>query len=174
MKFFEIMKKIFGYILTFVFYCYVIIMTLLLLNYNDYGVTEIYGTSLIIVKEQISSDKYKKGDLVLVESQKLDFIKENDEIFVYKIDNKGNANIEFGKVGEIHKEELAISLENGSTYSEEFIIGKGTKSYNNIGMILSFLGSKWGFLFTVLLPSFIFFIYQVYILIVEIKYGNEE
>ena len=34
--------------------------------------------------------------------------------------------------------------------------------------------SKWGFLFIVLVPCFLIFIYEVYALIIEIKYGAEE
>ena len=174
MKVLNTIKKVFGYILAAVFYAYVIALTLLLLNYNEYGVTEINGTSLIIIREEISTDKYEKGDLVFVESKRINKLKEGDEVFVYKIDGEGLAYIEYGKIGQIYEQDDAVSFENGETYSSEFIIGIGNKKYSDVGLVLSFLTSKWGFLFTVLLPSFIFFVYQVYVLVIEIKYGEDE
>ena len=149
-------------------------MTFLLLNFNDYGVTKVGDTSLVIIKDEISIDDYKKGDLVFVEEKRLRNIKVGDELFVYRVDSKGNANIEIGKVGQVHEDNEAVSFENGDNYSYEFIIGVGRKKYSGIGTLLAIVESKWGFLFTVLVPSFLFFIYQVYALIVEIRYGDEE
>ena len=68
----------------------------------------------------------------------------------------------------------AITFENGNSYSREFIAGKPTKVYNDLGGYLSVVESRWGFLFIVLVPCFLIFIYEVYALIVEIKYGAEE
>ena len=48
------------------------------------------------------------------------------------------------------------------------------KKYEKIGTFLSVVESKWGFLFIVLVPSFLIFIYEVYSLIIEIKYGKDE
>ena len=53
------------------------------------------------------------------------------------------------------------------TSANEKVIGK-------VGGILKFLESKWGFLFIVLVPGFIIFLYEIYALIVEIKYGDED
>ena len=56
----------------------------------------------------------------------------------------------------------------------QFVAGTGEKVYNDIGFYLSIIESRWGFLFLVLVPCFLFFIYEIYALIVEIKYGAEE
>lgn len=174
MKVLDIIKRIFFGILTIAFFTFAIIMTFLLLNYNKYGVTEIGDTSLILIKEEISSENYKKGDLVIVEKKKLKNLKAGDEVFVYKLDNKNNANIELGFVGQIFEDMDAISFENGENYTSDFIIGIGKNVYNGWGTFLSIVESKWGFLFSVLVPSFLYFVYQVYSLIIEIKYGEEE
>ena len=71
-------------------------------------------------------------------------------------------------------EDNAITFQNGDTFSSEFIIGTGTKVYDNIGLYLSVVESKWGFLFIILIPNFFLFVYQLYSLIVEIKYGEDE
>ena len=72
------------------------------------------------------------------------------------------------------EEDNAITFSNGETYSDEFIIGTGDKIYPNLGTYLGVIESKWGFLFIILVPNFFLFVYQLYSLIVEIKYGKEE
>jgi hypothetical protein len=174
MKVLNAIKKFFLGVLTFAFFVYAIAMTFLLLNFNDYGVTEVGDTSVIIIKDKIANDNYKKGDIVLVENKQMKSIEVGDELFAYRIDSKGAANIEIGTVGQVHLDSEAVTFENGDSYSYEFLIGEGTKTIGSFGTFLSLVESKWGFLFTVLVPSFIFFVYNLYALIVEIKYGDEE
>ena len=57
MKVIEKIKKVLLGIVIVVFSCFAIFMTILLLNYNDYGVTEFGDTSLIIIKREISSER---------------------------------------------------------------------------------------------------------------------
>lgn len=174
MKVLEKIKKIFLTILGVAFFGFALIMTLLLLNYNQFGVTQFGSTSLIIINDEISSDEFKKGDLVLVKSKRLDRIKLGDMIFTYRVDSKGTPHVDLGKVGEIYTDENAISFENGATYSIEYIAGEASKIYGGIGTFLSIVESKWGFLFMILVPGFLVFIYELYALIVEIKYGKDE
>lgn len=174
MKVLGIIKNIILGILLFVYFVFVIAMTVLLLNFNDYGVTEFGDTSLIIINDEISNENYKKGDLVIVEKEKMELLEVGKEIFTYKVDAKGIVSIDLGKIGNLYPEEDAISFENGSSYSMEFIAGVPEKTYNSIGTFLSIVESKWGFLFIVLVPSFLIFVYEVYTLIIEIKYGGDE
>lgn len=174
MKVLKMIKNIILGILFVIYFVFVVIMTVLLLNFNDYGVTEFGDTSLILINDEISNDNYKKGDLVITKNKKIEKINIGEEIFTYKIDSKGNVSIDLGKVGNIYPEEEAIAFENGSTYSVEYIAGTPEKTYEDIGLFLSVVESKWGFLFIVLVPSFLTFVYEVYSLIVEIKYGSEE
>jgi hypothetical protein len=122
----------------------------------------------------MTSDKYKKGDLVLVEEKTVDNINPGDEIFTYRLKTKGSVSIDVGVVGEVHPDDETITFENGDNYTVDFIAGKATKVYSGIGTYLSIIESKWGFLFIILVPSFLIFIYELYALIVEIKYGNDE
>ena len=69
--------------------------------------------------------------------------------------------IQIGKVGEVYVEDNAIAFENGETYSMEFVAGIGTKSYEGLGTALSIIESQWGFLFIVLVPCFLIFIYEI-------------
>ena len=74
MKVLNIIKSIILGILFVVYFTFVIIMTVLLLNFNDYGVTQFGNTSFIIIDDEISNDNYVKGDLVIVEKEKIEKI----------------------------------------------------------------------------------------------------
>ena len=174
MKVVEAIKRTVIGIIGTVYFVFALIMTILLLNFNDYGVTQFGNTSLIIINDDVAGEKYDKGSLVLVEGTKIENIKAGEEVFTYRIDSKGIPMIQIGNVGEVYLEDKAIAFENGETYSYEFVAGKPTKTYANLGMALSIIESQWGFLFIVLVPCFLIFIYEIYSLIVEIKYGGEE
>ena len=101
-------------------------------------------------------------------------IKVGEYIFTYKVGRDHVPVVQLGKVGSVYADEDAISFENGETYSVEFIAGRPVSQHEKIGGILSVIESKWGFLFIVLVPVFLIFIYEIYSLIIEIKYGAEE
>ena len=176
MKTIEMIKKIAGSILLVVFFAFTITMTILLLNYNKYGVTQFDDTTLLLIKNSFSSEKYKKDSLVVVEKKKIQEYVPGEEVFVYHLDGRGGADIELGVVGQVFPDprDNAITFVNGGTYSNEFIIGTGKSVHPNIGLFLSIVESKWGFLFIILVPNLFLFIYQLYNLIVEIRYGKEE
>ena len=167
-------KSFIGGILMCAFFVFALSMTILLLNYNKYGLTQFGNTTLVIINDEISSETFKKGDLVFVESKKLDAIELGDEIFVYRVNSNGSVSVELGKAGQIYPEEDAVAFENGDIFSTQFVIGTADKIYNDIGTYLSIIESKWGFLFIVLVPCLLIFIYEIYALIVEIKYGADE
>ena len=173
-KVLKFIKSLIVGILGCIFFTFAISLTVLLLNYNKYGLTQFGNTTFVNVLDDITSDTIKKGDLVLVKSRKLDTLEVGNEIFVYRIINSNKVIVEVGKIGEIYLEEDAIAFENGDVFSKEFIIGTSDKIYNDVGTYLAIFESKWGFLFLVLVPCLLIFIYEIYSLIVEIKYGGEE
>lgn len=174
MKFLKIIKKIIVTLIAIAFFAFAIAMTILLLYFNDYGVTQFEDKSLIIIRGNITSEKYKKGDIVVVESQDINEIQKGDEIFAYNLKEDKSVELNLGKVDQIDKSTKAISFENGEAYSMSFVAGKAIKVYNKVGTYLAIIESTWGFLFIILVPSFLIFVYQVYALIVEIKYGSED
>ena len=173
-KVLKFIKNLIVGVLMFIFFSFAISITVLLLNYNKYGLTQFGDTTFVTIKDEFTSETFKKGDLVLVKSRKLDKLKLGDEIFVYRIISSNKVAVEVGKVGQIYLDEDAVAFENGDTFSKEFIIGTSDKVYNKVGTYLSIIESKWGFLFIFLIPCFLIFIYEIYALIVEIKYGEEE
>lgn len=176
-KIFMFIKQLIVGIIGIVFFAFAITITTLLLNFNDYGVTQLGDNSLIIIKNKMAFDKYEKGSLVLVKAMELRDISIGDEIFIYKItkstNGKNKVSIDLGIIGAIHEDDDAVTFDTGETYSSEFIIGKADKVYNDVGTYLSIVESTWGFLFIVLVPSFLIFVYEIYALIVEIRYGGK-
>ena len=71
MKFLNNVKRIFIGIILVIFFAFTITMTVLLLNYNKFGVTQFDDTSLLIIRNGFSSETYKKGSLVIVESKQI-------------------------------------------------------------------------------------------------------
>lgn len=174
MKALGIIKKIIVSIVLIAFFAFTITMTILLLNFNKFGVTQFDDTSLLIIKKGFTSETYQKNSLVVVEAKEIKDYQVGEEVFVYHLDGHGGVNIQLGVVGQIHEDDDALTFSNGDTYSSEFIIGSGEKIYPNLGKYLSIVESKWGFLFIILVPNFFLFVYQLYSLIVEVKYGKDE
>ena len=172
MKALGYVKKVTVGILLFIFLSFTLLMTVMLLSANDYGITEFGDTTLVIVKDDFSSDNYEKGDLVFVEKTRVENIKVGDEVFTYKLERNNQITINLGSVEEVFEKERAIAFKNGATYAEELIIGKSDKIYKGWGSFLSVVHSKWGFLFIILVPNFLIFIYVLAALFAEIKYGK--
>ena len=171
MKVLEAIKNFIIFVVVVAYFAFALFMTVLLLNYNRFNITQFGNDSLVMINENISNEAYQKGDLVIVKKVKFEEMEKGQYLFTYRIDNRRVATIQVGKIGTIYEEEKAITFENGETYSDEFIAGVEVKKYPKIGGILSVIESKWGFLFIVLVPCFLIFIYEVYSLIIEIKYG---
>ncbi len=168
--------KIIGGILITIYFVIVIILTGLLLCYNDYKVSVVNGNSLIIIDDK--SDKYKSGDLVVFKKTLNSDVEVGDEIFFYEVSN-GIATINVGKVTKtetITDTESTFTVNGNHDISSESLIGKTetAKCYSGLGKILSLLESKYGFLLLVILPTLIIFLYEVYRVIIEIKTPIEE
>ena len=174
MKILRLIKNIILSILGIIFFTFAIAMTVFVLIYNKFGVAEINENSFLLIKEDLSNAKYKKGDLVIVKNKKISRINVGDEIFTYKLETGGAVSVNVGIIEEVFIEESAVSYENGEYYSMEFVIGTADKIIPKIGDILSLILNRWGFLFVIVLPIFFIFISQIYSLIVEIKYGDED
>ena len=75
-------------IFLFIYLSFIIIISTLLLNRNDYGMTQFKDKTLILITNEVANEKYKEGSLVIVKEEKITDIKINDEVFIYKTDKK--------------------------------------------------------------------------------------
>ena len=168
-------KKIKG-ILFSIYLLIALVITLLLLGYNDFKVTEIGTYSLLLITDSELAPEFNKGDLVIV--NKDDEVLTGRKAFFY---DTYNERIEV-RLGEVQGVERITASEKTYTFdgerklSGQYVLGPANTAdvIPYLGTVLSVLESKWGFLFIVLVPSFLIFIYEVYSLIVEIKYGKDE
>ena len=155
-----------------------IFLTACLLTYNDYKISVFGDKSLVIVKNDDFEPDYKKGSLLIITKNANEDIKVNDEIFFYT--TYGNQmTVSHSKVTKVEKvtdTETTFTLEGGYPLSSEWVIGKAdtTKVMNGVGSFLSVLESRWGFLFMIVLPISVLFIYEIYVIVKEIVRPDEE
>lgn len=170
------MKKIISNILFAIYAVIAVFVTVCLLSYNDFKVTEFGDYSLVIIEDNELSPEYEKGDLVIVD--KSEKIKVGDKAFFY---NTYNRQIEI-KLGEVVKTEKITESETTYTFegerkiSGQYVLGtsNNTTVIPTVGTILNILESKWGFLFIIVLPALLAFIYQISIVFSEIRNSKKE
>ncbi len=165
--------KIFVGILVTIYILIAVALTACLLTYNDYKISVFGDRSLIILEDNELAPKYKKGSLLIVKKNSNDDIKQGDEIFFYNTyKNKVVVNVsKVNKVKKVTDTETTYTINGKYEISSQYVIGKAdtTTVINDVGSILSVLESKWGFLLVIVFPISLLFIYELYIIIREIK-----
>ena len=172
--------KIIGVLILIPYVIVAITLTVFLINYNEYGITEIGGKTLITVNDDTLAPMYKKGDLLVVNNQNPDEINANDYIFFYEQNQeKKTVIINLARViskRKINDTETTFKLEGDVDYSSEYVIGsnKEVKVYNTLGSIISTLESRWVFLFVIIVPLLFIFLYEIYEFAIEVKKNMKE
>lgn len=178
------MEKLKKFLINLIIIAYAVIavsVTVLLLSYNDYHCSVLGGyTFVLVTDDELEDYGYAKGSLVLVEETKPKNINPGDGIFLYKVISPSEFEINYAEV--ILKDEskgqydVSYVLEGGIVLEHEDVIGsaKKAKVIPHMGTILSILESRYGYLFLIVVVSFIAFLYEIYELIMEIKYGERE
>lgn len=172
-----IRNLIIGLIL-FAYLSFIIVISTLLLNRNEYGMTQFGDKALILVDKQVSNKKYKKGSLAIVQERDIKDLNPGDEIFVYQTNKKTKTvKVVIAEIGKINLEATSpyVVLENdGTAWGEEFIAGTIYKTYENLGSILLFIESKWVFFCLLIVPCFFILLYEIHLVIVTIRFGDED
>lgn len=174
-----IMMKVIGSIFKTILFAYLVICafaTFCLLKTNDDGVVEFGNTSLVVMENDVL-EYYKKGDLVIAKYPDLNSVNKGDPVLFYDTAFNKNtvtlANITDNKY--INEKEHTFSYKNDENedkaFSSEYLIGKvnGSNKIAFVGSVLKTMTSKWGFLFLVILPFFIVFMYEAYVIVKEFK-----
>lgn len=167
----KILKKIITTIFLIIYIPIVLFLTICLLNYNDYNVTVFGKNSLLVIEDDLEG--FKAGDLAIVKKNNNDEIKEGDNIFFYEATSV-TTKISYAKVEsvkEVSREKTTYIIEGDYEVSSDFVIGKQatSKKYEGLGSVLSVLESRWGFLMIIIFPILLLFIYEIYMLINEVK-----
>lgn len=175
-KFFRIVKNILIGIFLVVYFTFIILVSTLLLNKNEYGVSQFNDKVLILIDEEIANENYDKGDLVVLEEKELSELKIGDEIFVYQSDKRDDTvKIVVSKIESIVTDVTSpyVVLSNdGTAWGEEFVAGTTFSVYSDIGGFLLFITSKWIFFSLLIVPCFFILLYEIYLVIVTIKFGD--
>lgn len=170
------MKKFFRFvwgIFEFIVIIYVILMTAILLSKNKYGYTQFgnYTISTIDLVDERAMQEVKAGDLIIIRNG--NDIKEGDIIYYYVVYDESYLiqsdpvlNVETDNYSSIY----TIDHDGEMTVASSRVLGKERTIYHKWGSILDILESRLGFLFLVLLPILVIFIYQIYELIMIFKY----
>lgn len=172
----KIVRNIIIGIFLFVYLSFIVLVSTLLLNRNDYGVTQFGDKVLIPIDEQVSTDKYNVGTLVIVENKKINELNVDDEIFIYKTNKREQTvQIIISKIGKINVEknnEYVVLKNDGTSWGEEFIAGTAISTYETMGAIISFIESKWIFFCLLIVPCFFILLYEIHLVIVTVKFGD--
>lgn len=154
----KILKRIWN-VLEVIIIVYVVFMTLLFLNKNKYGFSEI-------------------GNLVFVnvdsDTEKIDTSVKKNDLLIIKKNNNSTNNFYYYSVYKgkyiVKRSDLDLNKTNEFNIKNDGrIIGNSSVRIPLLGGYLEFLHSKVGFLLFVFLPVFLVFSYQVYIFIIDSK-----
>lgn len=177
------MKKLGKFLRNILIVIYAIIaicVTVLLLSYNDYHCSVIGGYTFILVTDDELEPNYNKGDLVLVKETKAKDIEPGEHIFLYRNITTTQYEIKYAEVllkdDQYGENNVKYVLEGNTIIPHSDVIGstEDIKVVPHLGTILSILESRYGYLFLIVVVSFIAFLYEIYELIMEIKYGERE
>lgn len=170
----KIVKKI-AIVLLVIFFCFISFLSFLFLSRNKYGVIDIGSNLYVTISENNKSDVFDNGSLVVVEKKDFSKLKANDNIFVYtNTEDQKKVRILSTIIKEVDYEKKNIMTEDTSEYySDEFILGVPVKNYDKLGGVIDLMMSKWFFFFVFLLPGFFIVLYEVYTLIIKIKFDDE-
>ncbi len=172
------MKKILGSILFIVYVAMVIIVTVLLLSYNEYMCSEINGYTLYIVKDDSLEPQYVKGDLIMIKQVGASKnVTIGEKLYFYQNVTSDEYYVKSGELTNIERfgSRTVYTIDGKYQYDSSYLIGReeGTIVYHKIGTILGILESRWGYLFFIVIITLLLFLEELYELVMEVKYGNE-
>ena len=175
-KVFKIIRNIIFGIFLVAYLSVIICVSTLVLNRNDYGYTEFGNKALLDIKED--TNNYVKGQLVVVEKRVIDKLKAGDEVFVYQTNQQEKTvKVVSSTIKDVKAEETTpyITLSSDDTsWGQDYIAGEKIKVYNSLGSIVTFAESKWIFFAIFIVPCFFILLYEIYSVIVVIKFDGEE
>ena len=141
---------------------------------DNQNVSNLFGYTPLVVKSDSMAPTFETGDLIVIKKCDPQTLKEGDIICFHTIiDNEYALNTHRIKKIETSGDARSYTTlgdnNNGITdthiISDGDIVGKYVGHLQNAGKVMDFLSSSIGFLIVIVLPMLLFFIYQVYNLI---------
>ena len=170
------MKKTITNIIFIIYVVIAVFVTICLLSYNQFKVTEFGDYSLVIVTDDEMAPDFNKGDLVIVD--KSQEVLPGDKAFFYDTYNR-QIEIRLGEVNDLERvteTETTYTFDGDHKVSSEYVLGgENTASVIPVaGTILSVLESKWGFLFLIVLPVLLMFFHQITVVIADLRNSKDD
>lgn len=170
------MKRVIGNIIFVIYAIIAIFVTVCLLSFNQYKVSEFGNASFVLIDSNETEPDFTKGDLVI--PNKKDLITVGDKVFFYNTYGE-TMEVTLGEVTNAQRivgEEITYTINGELQLSSEYVLGSAETAERIpvVGSILSVLESKWGFLFLIVFPSLIAFIYEIYVVVSEIRGKKNE
>ncbi len=170
------MKKTWNFFKNFIIIAYILLIifvTICLLSYNDYKVTEFGKYTLLPVIDDYLEPDYKVGDLLLIEKNDVNDVNLGDVIFYYRT-SRGITTVNYSPVIELERvtdTETTFTAVGDVRFSSSYFMGKADTItvIPHLGKVLGLLQSKWGFLFLGVFPSLLAFLYTLYSVVYEVK-----
>ena len=161
---------------------YVIFVTTCILSKNRYGYTNIFGYTLVSVHQEDEAyiKDSKAGNLLVVKND--GNVSKNQYVYYYYADVADPNNEKYvvrgafvtdtikGDGGELY----SLKDKEDPKISKARVLGNYSNQYAVIGGVLEFLETRLGFLFCVLLPIMIVFVYQIYEFVVILNYDKAD
>ena len=141
---------------------------------DNQNVSNIMGYTPLVVKSDSMAPTFRAGDLIFIKKCDTSTLKEGDVICFHTIiDNEYALNTHrIQKIEEVGNVRSYTTLGDNNKgiadthiISDGDIVGKYVGHLKNAGKVMDFLSSSIGFLVVIVLPMLLFFIYQVYNLI---------
>lgn len=172
------MKKIIYNTLIILYAIIAIVVTICLLSFNQYKVSEFDSTTVLIINTNNLKEKgFNKGDLVLVDTTQKQ--EPGEDIFFHATSELGKTTIDIQTL----KDKQVSAVTGETTYVLEdkeipsnLAIGptKNSTRIAKLGTILSILESKWGFLILIVFPSLLAFLYELWEFIANVRAAKDE
>ena len=172
------MKKIIINALVAIYAAIAVFTTICLLSFNDYKISEFGDNSLVLVTNNELNPDFNNGDLVIVNSGNKSKINIGDNVFYYGA-NEDNMEVIYAPVIDkeiVSSREITFTVGEGHKVSSQYVLGtqKNVTVIPIVGGILSVIESKWGFLFLIVFPSLIAFLYELTVVYSEVKELKKE
>lgn len=158
--------KVLWHILEVIIICYVVFVTACILFRNGYGYTQ-FGPMTVVTVNDVNVNDFEnisKGSLLLIKDSSS--FKVDDVVFYYDIRDQKYivvsdriVNVEDGKyiIDGVNENNEVVPVK----LSNKKIIGKTYVKIAILGYLVDLLESRVGFLFLVILPIFIVFLYEL-------------
>lgn len=157
---------------------FAVVMVSIVLMRNKYGYTQFGDNTLIMIDDMNITEltHYKSGDLLVVKGINYSDIDVGTELYYYDTLNDQyivRTGIVKTKTGDNRSALYTFEEKDNVSIASDRILGVYSSSHAKLGGVLNFLTSTAGFLLFVILPILVLFIYQIYHLVMILKYDKD-